>query len=212
MKILITENQFKTIIVELNNVQDMDDYFELMNEMIYNVFSSIKAQKKITFNKINPIQYKNALIEFMKYGTFMRFPAKIIYNWKMIMLRNTMLLNIMNDIFGHSQGGFPFDEFYDTFEISEEQQDYNWNTAIEILYDEYDIEEFTPKFSNGHELISDYGLEPLIKLAVILIDQKEPNQIIITINKMLDISHQRSDLSELFIEGGGGALDMISNS
>jgi len=29
---------------------------------------------------------------------------------------------------------------------------------------------------------------------------------------MLDISHQRSDLSEIFITGGGGSLDMIFNN
>jgi hypothetical protein len=44
------------------------------------------------------------------------------------------------------------------------------------------------------------------------IKSKNPNEIIVTINRILDVSHQRSDLAELFIEGGSKSLDYISNS
>jgi hypothetical protein len=209
MKLILTESQYKIIIRE--SINDEYDYYELLNQLTYDIFLDIRNKKKIIIYKINPIQYKTALSEFVKYGEFFRFPSQIVYKWKNICLRNTLILKIMNDMYGHSTS-FPFDEFYDVFEIPEEEHDYKWDVAIDILGDKYNIEEYTPKFSNGHELISDYGMEPLLKLAFELVKQDNPNEIIVTINKMLDISHQRSDLSELFIEGGGGALDMITNN
>lgn len=210
MKLIITEQQLKKIIQESHDINDEDDFYSLMSDMTYNIFESIKRGEKISYVKINPIQYKNALIEFMKYGEFYRFPSKIINNWKNICLRNTILLSVITDIYGHSKS-FPFDEFYDVFDIPEEEQNYDWGDVISILDDKYNIYAYTPKFSNGHELISDYGLKPLHKLCNVLLKQNDPNEIIVTINKILDISHYRSDLSELFIEGGGGSLDMISN-
>jgi hypothetical protein len=210
LKLIITEQQLKTIIKESFNINDENDMLTFSDNMIYNVFESIKQGKKIKYNKINPIQYKNALLEFMKYGEFYRFPSKIIIDWKNICLRNTILLGIITDIYGHSEH-FPFEEFYNVFEIPEEQQDYSYYTAFEYLDTEYNIVEYTPKFSNGHFLISDYGLKPIYKLCLILLKQNNPNEIIVTINKILDISHQRSDLAELFIEGGSKSLDIISN-
>ena len=214
MKLILTESQYKIIIREnLATLTDEDDLYELLNDLTYDIFLYIQNKEKIIIYKINPIQYKTALSEFVKYGEFFRFPEQIIYKWKNICLRNTLILKIMNDIYGNSMAGdFPFEEFYDVFEIPEEEHDYNWGTAIDILENQYNIEEYTPKFSNGHELISDYGMKPLAKLAIELINQTNPNEIIVTINKMLDVSHQRSDLSELFIEGGGGSLDMMTNN
>lgn len=214
MKLLITESQYKIIIREnLATLTDEHDLYELLNDLTYDIFSNIQNKEKIIIYKINPVQYKTALSEFVKYGEFFRFPGQIIYKWKNICLRNTLILKIMNDIWGHSiAASFPFEEFYDVFEIPEDDRDYNWDNAMNILYTQFNIEEYTPKFSNGHELISDYGMEPLLKLALVLVKQDNPNEIIVTINKMLDISHQRSDLSELFIEGGGGALEMITNN
>jgi len=43
-----------------------------------------------------------------------------------------------------------------------------------------------------------------------LINTTDYNEIIVLIIKALDISHQRSDLSELFIEGGEASLNRIS--
>lgn len=208
MKLILTEQQFKTIILEWD---DDEDFYSGLSDMTYHVFNSIKNREKIRHTKINPVQYKNALIEFTKFGEFFRFPTKIINNWKNICLRNTLLLAALTDIYGHSQH-FPFDEFYDVFEIPEEEQSHDWEDAFNLLDNVFHIDEYTPKFSNGHELISDYGLKPLYNLCLVLLKQNDPNEIIVTINKILDISHQRSDLAELFIEGGSKSLDMITNS
>ena len=76
----------------------------------------------------------------------------------------------------------------------------------------YNFDETLPTFSNGQPLVSDYGLKPLYDLGQELIDIKDPKDIVIMINRILDVTHQRSDLAELFIEGGRESLDYISNS
>lgn len=212
MRIIITEQQLKTIIQESYDINDEDDFYSLMNEKEYDVFSSIKNGEKITFNRINPIQYKNALFEFTKYGEFFRFPEKIVNTWKNICLRNTILLGVVTEICGHANS-FPFDAFYDVFdEIPENKRNFDFTDAYEYLETQYNIDDYLPEFSNGQTLISDYGLDPLYELCSVLLKQNNPNDIIVTINKMLDISHQRSDLAELFIEGGSKSLNFITNN
>lgn len=88
----------------------------------------------------------------------------------------------------------------------------DWNSIYDFLDNELNIDDSVPFFSNGQPVLTDYGLTPLLDLSHILVNQEDPGEILVTINKMLDISHQRSDLAELFIEGGSASLDFISNN
>jgi hypothetical protein len=88
----------------------------------------------------------------------------------------------------------------------------DWGTIYEFLDTVYNLDDTTPQFSNGHHVLSDYATEPLMKLGYELDKQTDPNKIIITINKIFDVAHQRSDIAEIFIEGGTKALEYISNS
>lgn len=189
------------------------DYLELIDSMRYSVFSSIKNKKKISFNLINPIQYKRALQEYMQYGQFIRFPENKIFDWKELVLNNIALLEVLTDIHGHSTH-FPYNEFHDVFDDEDipDKHTYDFSYIYDILYEKYNIDDYTPSFSNGQPVLSDYGLEPLQKLALQLIRQTKPEDIIITINKIMNVAHQRSDLSELFIEGGEKSHSMISNT
>ncbi|MDD1444071.1 hypothetical protein MEO93_27760 [Dolichospermum sp. ST_sed3] len=211
-------------------------YFdEIMNHAVYDIFRSIQNQEKISFNVVPKDQYHHALKEFMEHGDFIKFPTKYIYDWKELILENIAKLYYLNDINGHSSQ-FCWDEFYDTFdnieyrdgdkptfsewvekknsekeEDEEEKKINSWYSAYDYLYEVYNVEEYLPKFSNFQDVISDYGLEPLMRLGYEMADQEEPKEIIVTINKILDVSHQRSDLAEIFIEGGSVALDYISS-
>jgi len=245
MKIIITENQFVSLIEQTTQLYS---FFSLLDRTVREVFEDIKSGNKIKFYKIKPMQYKQALMEFMKYKEFFRFPVKYIYKWKDMMLENVALLDALTSIHGHTQY-FPEDEFYDIFDNSESyiskqynmftndlsevtpqgeyttwaktmyaetgNKDYlksSWNEFYEFLDEVYKIDNVVPFFNNGQPVLTDYGLQPLLDLSEILITQDDPGEIIITINKMLDISHQRSDLAELFIEGGSKSLDFISNN
>lgn len=230
-------------------IEDVEDFYELENDMNREIFSMIKNNKKIKFNLIRKNQYHNALKEFMVYGRFIKFPENIIYEWKQLILENIVKLSVLTSIAGHSTN-FPFEEFFDEFDYSysiktnqynlfsgeldnqkidgeftkwkkqkfketgneDYLNQYDFHSVHEFLDEVYNIDSVLPFFSNGQYLISDFGLEPLVKLAIIIINQKNPNEIIVTINRILDVVHQRSDLAEIFIEGGSKSLSYISNS
>jgi len=212
-----------------------ESFEEKIIYMPYELFMDIKQQRPIKFNVIPKTQYHNALKEFMQYGEFMRFPEKYIMEWKDLLLENIAKLNALTEIHGHSSS-FPYDEFYDVFDYNEKTgnsgggefsrwlkkkqkekngdryERNNFYTVYKFLSTVYNIDDMTPQFSNGHYVLSDYAVEPLLKLGVELASQNNPNEIIITINKILDVAHQRSDIAEIFIEGGSKALSYISNS
>lgn len=210
MNILITEHQYKKILKEYEDEQYFYDFFDIKMEKINYILTSILYKKKIKFKLINPVQYKNALTEFVKYGRFVRFPEKYIHYWKNIMVGNTAQLEALNELFGSSNVGFPHDEFYDIFNIPKNERNYDFNEDYTKLDDVYKMDNYIPYFSNGQPVMSDYGLRPLENLCKPLLKTQNPEEIIVIINKMLDISHQRSDLCEIFIQGGTKSLDYIS--
>jgi hypothetical protein len=60
--------------------------------------------------------------------------------------------------------------------------------------------------------ISDYGLEPLIKLVRQLHATTSPEEKLVLIDQMLNVVHQRSDIANWFVEGGSRALAQLSGS
>lgn len=205
----IIKNKLKKLIQE--QIKSEDDLTELLIQNIYDIFRQIKDKEKITFSLIDPYQYKRAMEEYMKYGQFIRFPENKILDWKELVLNNIAMLEALTQIHGH-RGVFPFDEFYDVFDDIERPEKKDFHEVYDILYNEYDIDEYVPQFSNGQPVLSDFGIKPLYKLAKELIRQTKPEDIIITINKIMNVVHQRSDLSELFIRGGEESHSMISNT
>lgn len=203
-------------IKEETDFNDNDDYYQEYDDTFREILQKmINGNKtKILLKRIKPSMYQQALNEFVRYGKIMRYPTKYIYTWKDIIIRNTIFLEVNTMFYGHTSY-FDVDMFNDevlnTDETGESVRDWSeaWEYMGEKGYDEV-LDEFMPKFSNGHDLISDFGLKPLQEVVLELMNTEDPNQILVLINKALDISHQRSDLSELFIEGGERTLNRIS--
>lgn len=211
MKILLSESQLYFIIE--SQYADNYDLFELLNNTEFDIFFSIKNKQKVTFDLINPQQYKHALKEFMEFGKIIKFPERIIFDWKDLCLENIAKLSVLTEIHGHSSS-FPFDVFWDTFNNLKPRKgkEYDFFYVYDILDRKYHIDDYVPFFSNGQPVLSDFGLEPLMRLAVKLIEQTDVNHILVTINMIMDVAHQRSDLSELFLEGGQASHESISNT
>ncbi len=208
------------------------DFYEIHLNLTRELLSDIKQGKKIKFKVIPKMPYWKALDEFIKYRDFFRFPTKYIIQWKDLILENIAKLEILNQINGHSSN-FPFDEFEDEFDYNEDRvnnkptfsewieqkkaegetkyKHNDWGSAYEYLDEVFHVDDLLPCFSNGHFVISDYGIEPLYKLGKQLAEENNPTDIIVTINKILDVVHPRSDLAELFIEGGSETLTAISS-
>jgi hypothetical protein len=187
-------------------INDIHDYYKLYGNIVREFFIAVRTETEFDpcMRKINPTQYHTALLEFSKYGKLMRFPEKIINRWKHFIVYNTCVLQAITDICGHSQC-FPIDEFCDEFEV--EVTDFY--IAWDILGDAGD--DRLPKWSNGHDLISDYALKPLLGIVQEMWETDCPNKLLVLINRALDITHPRSDIAELFIIGGSDSLTKISN-
>ena len=64
---------------------------------------------------------------------------------------------------------------------------------------------------DGSDAWSDFGLQPIYKLLTQYNDDYTPEKTLVLINKILDVYHQRGDLSSIFIQGGTSSLTSISN-
>ena len=79
-------------------------------------------------------------------------------------------------------------------------------------------DELTTKFSyyytedpeSGQAYISDYGMQPLLTLVGELRRETKPEDKLVTIDKMLNVVHPRSDMASWFIEGGSSSLRKLS--
>lgn len=102
-----------------------------------------------------------------------------------------------------------YNEEYDEDTMSREK-------FYELLYEKMTARFFdyymwdTEGIKGGY--ISDYGLEPLVRLAGQLRKASSPEEKLVLIDQMLNVVHQRSDIANWFVEGGSRALAQLSGS
>jgi len=111
------------------------------------------------------------------------------------MLNNLAKLQAATDLSGHSE--MAPEKIAEECEIKapdDKDDDFYWD-FLETPYG-------TP--------VSDYGLDPLWKLALQLIQVASPEEQLLLVDRMLNVVHQRGDLAGLFIEGGSQSLSQLS--
>lgn len=193
-------------------------YFDYISE--YNesyVFYSIKGGDNLWNPLINPMMYKKALDEFMKFGYLMNFPNKYVYQWMGNIMKNTATLRACTSIAGHDTY-YPISDLIDVFFNGEEDlfEKYKVENGLESDSDAYD--RFCDEngiydalsMPDGSDAWSDYGITPLEKLISEYNPNMEVEKVLVLINRILDITHTRGDLSSIFIEGGAKTLTRIS--
>ena len=213
----IEANVHESLIKENYNIEDHPYYDCLLDYDARYVLESFIRNENLWTPLINPNMYKKALDEFTKYGYFINFPTKYIYQWIGIIMKNTATLKACTELCGHSQW-FPtdavvdvfFDEDYEAWEEfkneHEENSDYY---AADIIFNEKGFYDWNVLPDNSYA-ISDYGIQPLEELIAKYNSDLKPEEVIVLINKILDITHQRGDLSSMFITGGRKTLSQIS--
>lgn len=202
-----------------DGLNEEKDYYDFYDESpVYTVILEFISDKKRgvgrkQWNLIPAQQYHNALKEFMQYGQFMRFPTKYIEQWTKLITKNVLDIYAITALAGHSSS-FPYDDFLDAFGFVRDSKKYNQLNGNYIACDEFLNKLGFYDWANlpdGSDAWSDYGLKPLFKLIKELEENTTPEQQIVTINKVLDVIHQRGDLASAFIEGGKSTLYSISN-
>jgi hypothetical protein len=207
---------YKNFLKLIKEHKDYYDYYDILNNSVYDMLSEFLSAKRqaITKQKFNLIpfeQYRNCLIEFVRYGELIRFPKKYIFKWADLCVKNIAKLYAGTELYGHYQT-FPYDEFCDIFFYDDEdKKELYYDNILNCLKYLTDIEFYDwCVLPDGTSCMSDYGLDPLLKLLPELEDAETAEQKLVVINKILDISHQNGDLTSLFLEGGRKNLNKIS--
>ena len=111
------------------------------------------------------------------------------------MIETTFKLGANTLLMGHTPSD-PSEDFEEYGITTEEQK--------EAFYD-YATDE------DGTYRLSDYGLKPLEEFAFQLYTQATtPEEQLLIVDKMLNVVHQRSDLSKWYIEGGFTSLNELA--
>ena len=114
-KILRAENR----VIKESFDDDGNPYYDYVNDYderyVFNEFMSNPNGKQSWTPLINPDMYAKALREFTQYGKLVKFPAKYVYQWMGIILKNTAILRANTNIAGHSSY-FPYDDYADFLE------------------------------------------------------------------------------------------------
>lgn len=208
-------------LTESNN--DWLPYYDAMEEVnTYSILMDFiykKTDKQNWTPLIQPDMYKKALFEFVKFGKFIHFPVKYVYQWMGIILNNTAKLRANTEWAGHiDYGVFPMDELKDAIENYPDFFKKTIEEFGEVNEDNcYDFMEYLGFYDwmnmpDGSEAWSDYGLPALEKVICEYKEGMTPEQTIVIINKALDLTHPRGDLSSIFIVGGSKTLSNISES
>ena len=223
-KIKPKKNPTKPISIrtELNSLTEDYDidhpYYDKLSEYDASyVFSTIQYGDNIWSPLINPMMYEKALSEFVKFGYISKFPEKYIYQWIGIIMKNTATLRACTEIAGHDMY-VPIEALVDVFFEGDEEKFENYKTennlsddddAYDMFCDENGIYDKL-KLPDGSDAWSDYGIGPLEELINQYNRNMKSEEVLVLINKILDITHQRGDLASIFIEGGSKSLTKIS--
>lgn len=108
-------------------------------------------------------------------------------------LANIHRLSVNTTILGHTP--WKPQDMYDDCDLTEEECD---------LFADYAVDE------RGACRLSDYGLEPLKKLAVELYEAQDPEEKLVILDRIFNVTHMRSDLASWFIEKGSWTLSEIT--
>ena len=83
-------------------------------------------------------------------------------------------------------------------------------TSILNILDDIGLYDYF-KLPDGSDAWSDYALNPLFEILQEYDEGMAAEQVIVLINRALDVYHQRGDIASAFIQGGSKALSQISD-
>lgn len=187
------------------NLNDMEydsteTFFGYKEEVMFTLVSDILANKGLKQSfQLAPIYRINKIWKyFAEHGIVL--DEKGIEVIGMIFVRNIAMLSVNTELAGHTRNRaedilIGFDD-----ELTPEQVEFILGDGLDNYIEDY----------NGQLRISDYGLPKLENLAFkFLSKDNTAEEKLMTIDMMLNVVHQRSDLSRIFVEGGVQSLDML---
>lgn len=182
-------------VIKVSNFDDIEEVMSSVRDeqesILREYFSKGRKKRSMMSWSVVPFApLKKIWEDYAKYGVVHNEQGvDVIANQ---MFKILVRLQASTDLSGHSQ-----------FRIEDLVEELGF-PAIDFDFYDYFLE--TPYGTP----ISDYGLNPLWKLAEQLMSASSTEQKLLLIDQMLNIIHMRGDLAALFIEGGSSALSQLS--
>lgn len=181
----------------------MEDYShsDLLEEFVRDRERGV-AQKR--WNLIPFEQYRNVRERFLQEPAMARIPLNLVMSWFDIIIHNTLSISYITDFAGHSSY-FPSDDI--EYALGREVEGYSdgWRVLDELGF--YDW----ARLPDGSDGWSDYGLTPLYNIIGEFSENMAPGDILMLIDRALDVGHCRGNLASAFIEGGSKSCDSITS-
>lgn len=183
----------------------ISDFFTAVNEEKPKEGEYLKARQKW---EVIPIStFKRQWEEFIKWGYVKPNYIQTIEKIADVFTENVLKLRVNTELAGHTPDNpmeIVNERYYYGEPPSKKQQKQDERHIEEYFGDYISIEE------NGQMRISDYGLPKLEKLVADLRKVVTPESKLAIIDKMLNVIHMRSDIADMFVEGGSKSLSVLS--
>jgi hypothetical protein len=172
------------------------DYHNMYNENINDILNEFVNDKpNVSWNPVSVTRLKPVYRHFMTRGFLDDRDIKSIHDVLMDVINNVARLDASTQLCGHSS--YLPDEIID-FGFDKETWFENEKFFDFIMVD-------------GKDPISDYGLPQLLEIIErIPQETKNPAKLLVSLNQILDVIHQRNDLASFLIEGGSDTLMELS--
>lgn len=174
------------------------DMYELYEDIIMNIIFDYRSRRpgeKQEWGLLDLAQVKRIWEDFVTTG-------RIKDKKGMEKIADTVINNI-GKLYGNTVlAGHTSEDPFDSYEFTEE----------EISDDSDGKLDFVDYIDDGHGQmrISDFALGKLLKNGVELMGEAEPEKMILIVDRIFNIVHQRGEISEYFIKGGNHSLDVLA--
>lgn len=175
-----------------------EDFYRRRDEQLKDLATLLKQSQgkgRVPWKTIPASLLKRVWLIFGKYN---RIKENDIDKIADQLLTNIARLQASTEMMGHT-----------SYDARPEIEDNYGITFTDEEWDDWMSNYFTSK--RGGWLLSDYGLEPLRKLYVVIFNAKTPEEKLYACDKALNVVHQRGDLAAMFVEGGVSTLNAIAN-
>jgi len=180
----------------------MEDYSpaDLLSEFVRDKENGI-TQKR--WNLIPFEQYRNIRERFLQEPAMARIPLNTVLSWFDIVIHNTLSISYITEFAGHSSY-FPSEDV--EYVLGKEVEGYSdgWKLLDSMGF--YDWS----KLPDGSDGWSDYGLTPLYSIIKEFSENMSPGDILMLIDRALDVGHCRGNLASAFIEGGSKSCSTVT--
>jgi len=178
-----------------------EKFFYLRNETLWDIREAKENGRQywrvVSFSKLRTVWERRVRDGFVRY-------PKFLYEIAGVFLNNIVQLVVNTELCGHTPN-FPDDEVDDILQVKGGYEQFWAYMEKRGLY-EYFLDERA-----GQDRISDYAIEPLTKLWFEIKEAEDDESLLVSLDRVLNVVHQRSDLASWFVEGGSENLLKLSS-